>query len=262
MAQAGLAKLAYAPELGSGVRKDVGVQVSRPAPYNRYTKDALEAASQSCKTWSELCSYFGKRPESGALTYLKRRMKRYGIDASHLDKNNKYTQESLAEAVQQCYSWAEVCGHFGVDPLSGAQSHFIRRAIEFSINFDHFHGKGWSSNRQTKFNIKRNIWDYLVIDGPKINSQRLKERLIEEGIKRNECEWCGLTLWQGVPISLELDHINCSRRDARIENLQLLCPNCHSIKTSFDCGVRPLPEGWTVRGPQRSLTLVRVDPCV
>lgn len=67
------------------------------------------------------------------------------------------------------------------------------------------------------------------------NSYKLKERLIEYGVKKNQCEnpKCGITEWCGEPITLELHHINGNHYDNRLENLVLLCPNCHSQTSNF-----------------------------
>ena len=65
------------------------------------------------------------------------------------------------------------------------------------------------------------------------NRTRLKERLLEEGLKENKCEICGLTEWNGKPISLQLHHVNGINNDHRLSNLQLLCPNCHSQTDNF-----------------------------
>ena len=63
-------------------------------------------------------------------------------------------------------------------------------------------------------------------------SWRLRERYKKTtGI--NYCEVCGLTEWQGKPIPLEIHHLNGKNTDNRLENLQLLCPNCHALTSNY-----------------------------
>ena len=61
----------------------------------------------------------------------------------------------------------------------------------------------------------------------------IKRRLLEAGLLRNECDECGLTSWRGKRLSIQLDHRNGVRDDHRVENLRMLCPNCHSQTPSF-----------------------------
>lgn len=59
-------------------------------------------------------------------------------------------------------------------------------------------------------------------------SSKLKARLIDEGYKQHTCEECGLSEWRGEHIALHLHHIDGDRNNNKLENLQILCPNCHS----------------------------------
>ncbi len=63
----------------------------------------------------------------------------------------------------------------------------------------------------------------------------LKRRLLRSGLKKNECEHCGLKTWHGKMLTMHLDHINGDSWDHRFSNLRMLCPNCHSQTTTY-CG--------------------------
>lgn len=75
--------------------------------------------------------------------------------------------------------------------------------------------------------------DELLQAGIDRGRHYVKLRLIREGLKRNACERCGLVEWQGAPITLALHHVNGVRNDNRLENLELLCPNCHRQTDTF-----------------------------
>lgn len=82
--------------------------------------------------------------------------------------------------------------------------------------------------------IKRPLKDILIRCSPIVNITHLKKRLLREGLLLNRCSGCGLgNRWRGQPITLEMDHINGDRRDNRIENLRILCLNCHSQTPTF-----------------------------
>ena len=65
------------------------------------------------------------------------------------------------------------------------------------------------------------------------NASTLKRRLIDAGLLRNECSSCGLSEWQGKKLCVQIDHINGINTDNRLENLRMLCPNCHSQTDTF-----------------------------
>lgn len=90
-------------------------------------------------------------------------------------------------------------------------------------------GKGLSKNKTSS------ISTHSILNGEQPQYQRrgIKRRLFAEGLKEEKCEMCGITDWHGVKIGLELDHINGNSSDHRLENLRILCPNCHATTHTY-----------------------------
>lgn len=93
----------------------------------------------------------------------------------------------------------------------------------------------------------------LLVAGRGTSRGHLKARLVAAGLKPESCEECGITEWQGQGLSMHLHHRNGDGTDNRLENLQLLCPNCHSQTDTY--GGR---NGH--RRPERHLELVEPPP--
>ncbi len=67
----------------------------------------------------------------------------------------------------------------------------------------------------------------ILVAGSTYSRAHLKERLFKEGLKERRCEQCGQgELWRGRRMALILDHVNGIANDHRLENLQVVCPNC------------------------------------
>lgn len=68
----------------------------------------------------------------------------------------------------------------------------------------------------------------------------IKNRLLKAGLLAEQRSECGLREWRGKKLVIQIDHINGIHSDNRLENLRMLCPNCHSQKETF--GTRKLEE--------------------
>ena len=73
----------------------------------------------------------------------------------------------------------------------------------------------------------------LFADRTQRGRGNLKRRLFAAGLKQPHCDSCGIDRWRGAPLSLQLHHVNGDRFDNRVENLEVLCPNCHSLTDTY-----------------------------
>lgn len=76
-------------------------------------------------------------------------------------------------------------------------------------------------------------FDYAFCINSTITRTHIKNFLLDSGYIEYQCIVCNINEWHGNKLSLELDHINGINNDNRIENLRLLCPNCHSLTNTF-----------------------------
>jgi 5-methylcytosine-specific restriction endonuclease McrA len=142
----------------------------------------------------------------------------------------KWKESSLSKIVEESKSFREVLKKLGLVEAGGNYEQVKKSVWEAKINTSHFTGKGWRKGLQIPTEpfipLKK-----ILVRKSYFQSYKLKKRLFKEGLKFPKCELCG---WAEKAldgrIPLELDHISGNRYDNRLDNLRILCPNCHSLQ--------------------------------
>ena len=145
-------------------------------------------------------------------------------------KAYKPTDDEFIQMIQEANSFAECCRKVGLcDKGRHGTDAIRRRCAELNLSTEHF---GTIGHRNVP--NKRSLEDILVENSTYTNTNSLKKRLVSENLLEYKCAICGNTgEWNKQPLVLVLDHINGNHKDHRIENLRLLCPNCHSQTDTF-----------------------------
>lgn len=148
-----------------------------------------------------------------------------------------YTPEELQELLNISHSYSDILISIGLSAGGGCHNTLKRIVEEYNLDKTQFlqnkkefeHNRILSLNKNTKISLE----DILVENSTYTNNLSLKRRLINEGFKELKCERCGLIEWQGYPIPLQLHHKNGIHTDNRLLNLEILCPNCHSLTDTY-----------------------------
>jgi len=141
-----------------------------------------------------------------------------------------FNNPEVYDIIKESFSISQVLNKLGLKAAGGNYRTFNRFVEKNNIDTSHFTGQLWSKGRQLQ--PKKDLEEYLC-KGIKITSHRLKQRLIRENIFKHKCYICNIDEWMGKPIPLELDHINGDHDDNRLENLRIICPNCHAQTDTY-----------------------------
>lgn len=147
-------------------------------------------------------------------------------------KKKTWSEKQLRSAVKKSTSVRQVLGHLGLKEAGGNYEQIKKYLEYYKIDSSHFTGRGWAKGRTGIGKPRLTLGEILTINS-NFQSFKLKNRLFKEGIKKPKCEECGWA--KQAPdgrIPVELDHINGVKKDNRLKNLRILCPNCHSLKST------------------------------
>ncbi|MEU5328618.1 HNH endonuclease signature motif containing protein [Streptomyces parvus] len=198
-----------------------------------YTRERLAEAAASSRTLSEALRKLGVDPKSPTRGYVRDRMRRMGIATQHFEREGaRWTKEVLQAAVASSTTMCEVLRRLGVEVVGGQHTHISRRVKALGIDTSHFSAPVRSRD------VRRRRPEDLLVD----QSQTLERRIPGDRLKRamialgapERCSLCDTgRMWRDRPLPLEVDHIDGNWRNNRPQNLQLLCPNCHSTTDTY-----------------------------
>lgn len=134
-------------------------------------------------------------------------------------KYREYTDQDVINFSKEVFSIAGLLKKLNLKPIGGNYANIKRIIQKLKIDTSHWTGQGWNNGKQLK------DWkDYTKV-------AFLKKHLIKA--RSHKCELCLNESWLNKPISLEVHHINGDRTNNNLENLQLLCCNCHATTDNW-----------------------------
>jgi Zn finger protein HypA/HybF involved in hydrogenase expression len=149
-------------------------------------------------------------------------------------KRRRWTNKQLTDAVASSRSIRQVINKLGLIPAGGNYKQVYQYIDELKLDTTHLKGKCWNKGMSGVYFHPQVPLDEILIQGRKFQSYGLKNRLYKARLKKKECEKCG---WAEVSkdgrMPLELHHMNGDHTDNRLENLVILCPNCHSLEPNY-----------------------------
>ena|ERR1700690_1986354 len=143
----------------------------------------------------------------------------------------KADKETFSSFVNKSSTFTELLLFFNLPNKGSNLKTLKKRLLEDNIDFSHIRShslkRPWQEQKASKI-------EDILVSNSSYNRNRLRNRLIKMGILINQCCLCGQDPeWNDKPLTLQLDHINGISDDNRLENLRILCPNCHTQTENF-----------------------------
>lgn len=127
---------------------------------------------------------------------------------------------------------AQVLRRLGLRAAGGNYEQIKAIMERLGLDSSHWTGQAHLRGKTNPYAPKRSL-ESILRNGASYQSTKLRKRLLREGLLKPLCSNCGATEWLGQPIPLELDHLDGDKNNNRIDNLRLICPNCHALTPTY-----------------------------
>ena len=199
----------------------------------QYTDEDIINAVKNSNNWKEALALINLQPTWSSKERIKSHVDRLGISTDHWSfgfrKNpyRSYTDEDIIKNAALVYNKSDLLRALGLKCAGGNHVTIQNSLDRLGVDTSH-----WLKNRSNSGRYFKEPKDYVKNDG-------IKKRIIND--RGHKCEGpCQGTEWYGYKIPLELHHIDGNNKNNEIDNLQLLCINCHYLTPNYRRRKTPL----------------------
>lgn len=216
-------------------------QIRQGAWQRPWTPDELGHALSrpDIEDMHDLCHALGVQPRTKAYRRIERVAADFDLDISHIAPPPRgrhpihlgLTRGQLRALVDAAETRDDVLHALGLEVTRNTRRRLARAIARLEINTSELAPSRPTAT--TSATRRRRPLDEVLRPASDVSSSHLRRRLVQEGLMPRRCHDCGRTGWKGGPIPLELDHVDGNRRNNRLDNLRLLCPNCHALTPTY-----------------------------
>ena len=210
------------------------------------SKEEWQKLLDTSNNYEQIFSFFELKTSSNNRKRLKQVIKEYDLDTTQFETNyTKYllsknirkksrmyeiSKEEFQTLLDTSNTYIDILNYFELKHPNNRKK--LKQIIkEYNLDTTQF-----ETNRRNYLNntqhVKKNINEKLVKNTHQ-NSSKLKKELFKNNLKEEKCEICGITNWNNKQLIFELHHMDGDPSNNELNNLQILCPNCHSQTDNY-----------------------------
>jgi 5-methylcytosine-specific restriction endonuclease McrA len=141
--------------------------------------------------------------------------------------------EEMTSVVESCKNFSELLRKLEL-PTGGATRASLKlRLKKDSISTGHF----ITDNTGRHFDYSMTVEEcmkVIFVKNSTASPNRVKRYIRKYGLIKYDVCRCGQpNVWNGIPLTMQLDHKDGNNKNNLMSNLQFLCPNCHTQTLTF-----------------------------